>query len=90
MLLYLNNKETLGLEDVQGYCLVFSVWKNLLHRGVHGALVSLSAIAPWIHGALMSKYAIAPWIPGGVDCPSCYIPSFASFPRVVVIRFHRL
>jgi hypothetical protein len=35
--------------------------KNLLHRGVHGALVS--------------KYAIAPWIPGGADCPA--IPSFA-------------
>ena len=36
--------------------LVIKIWLNLLRRGVHGALVSNSAIAPWIHGALVAKY----------------------------------
>ncbi|KAK4037300.1 hypothetical protein OUZ56_029336 [Daphnia magna] len=46
----------------------YGYWKNLLHRGVHGALVSLSAIAPWIHGTpcqnmlLRRGYQAQPWL----------------------------
>jgi hypothetical protein len=47
---------------------------RLLHRGVHGPLVSHSAIAPWIHGALMSLGAIAPWIHGALGAKHAITP----------------
>ena len=60
--------------------LVIKIWLNLLRRGVHGALVSNSAIAPWIHGALMSNNAITPWIPGdaSVACVLCRTSDFST------------